>query len=717
MESNAQYIEDEPIYMSYDKLKSITANFKEKLGQGGFGTVYKGKCDDQSMVAVKVLLDRPQEHQAENREELMNLVKLRHRNIIRLVGYCWEKRIKYNHLTGRSELVPYEAICFEYAPEGNLRRYTFDDARLDWHTVYNIIKGTCEGLHYLHHHPSGFIAHLDIKPENILLDHKMVAKIADFGISRLFSDPKTKVLLIPSSEDYRPPECKKRGQVSNTYDIFSLGVTIIEIMAGTETYRVIDDYKIEEFIELVLEKWKNISIEYHEQVKVCTEIAFKCVDEDRNKRPEIATIIDELNKVEKIVPPIPFSGSSRNLQDSSTRTSHEGKSSLHSRRKEPPEHSQAILREIAERDTLVIDNGCATVKAGYAGDEEPRAVFPSVVGYPRMASREKKNAYVGDDAQTRRAILDLNYPMEHGIVTNWDDMEMIWHNTFYNELRVAPEDHNVLLTAPALNIRESREMMSKIIFETFNVPAMYVATREVLSLHGAGRTTGIVLSSGDYVSNAVPVYEGHVIHEAIVQLKFAGRDLTNNLLKNLADKGYSFTTTAERKIIRGMKEKLAYIALDYLQEMEKSRTSPSSVEKSYELPDGQAITISAERFMCPETLFDPSVLGMDSSYGIHNMTNDSIMKCDPDIRKDMYNNIVLRGGTTMLPGFVDRLRKEITAFVRPATWVRVVAPPNRNYSAWMGGSIIASLNTFQQMWISKSEYDEYGASIVHKKCT
>jgi len=250
-----------------------------------------------------------------------------------------------------------------------------------------------------------------------------------------------------------------------------------------------------------------------------------------------------------------------------------------------------------------------------ANRERTTQFFLETVNVPAM--------YVAMQAQSKRDVLTLKYPIEHGIVTNWDDMEKIWHHTFYNELRMAPELNPVLLAETPPNPKANRERMTQIMFETLNVPTMCVAIQTVLSLYAYDRNTSIVMDSGDGISHTVLICEGYVLPHNILRLDLAGHDLTEYLVKILTERGYSLTMMAESVIGRDVKGKLCYIALDFDTGM-KTATESSDKEKTYELPDGNIITVGSERFRCPEVLFQPSFVGKEAS-GIHDTTFQSII--------------------------------------------------------------------------------------------
>jgi centractin len=375
--------------------------------------------------------------------------------------------------------------------------------------------------------------------------------------------------------------------------------------------------------------------------------------------------------------------------------------------------------EVIANQPVVIDNGSGIIKAGFAGEEYPKVIFPSYVGRPKhlqvMAGAVEGGEFVGQKAEQLRGLLKLSYPIEHGIVKNYLDMEQLWNHA-YHELSINPEDHPVLLTEPPLNPIKNREQAAQIFFETFNVPALFISLQAVLSLYASGRTTGVVLDIGDGVTHAVPIYEGFTMPNAVSRIDLAGRDVTEYMQLLLRKSGYNFHTTAEKEIVRNIKEKTCYVAFDPQKEEEllESEKSSKAVQFSYKLPDGNVIEIGPERFRAPELLFQPDIIGEEYP-GIHECLVNSIQKCDIDMRKTLYGNILLSGGSTLFPGFGDRLLKEVKGLSPKDTKIKIYAPPERKYSTWMGGSILAALATFKKMWISHAEYKEDGSSAIHRK--
>jgi len=370
-----------------------------------------------------------------------------------------------------------------------------------------------------------------------------------------------------------------------------------------------------------------------------------------------------------------------------------------------------------DTQAVVIDNGSGMMKAGYGQQESPEVYFSSVIGRPKygtMVGSEVKEHYIGKEAIDKRGVLSLSYPVANGIVNDWDDMTKIWEHTYYNELRCEPTERPAHLTEAPKNPTKNREKMLEIFMDQFQVPAFYVSVQAVLALYSSGRTTGCVYDSGDGVSHTVPVYDGFSLKHAIKRANLAGRELTGYLGDILNESGINLTSSAEFDIVRDIKEKKTYVALDYEAEME-AFSNDKTKETTYELPDGTVVSFGNQQIKCPEVLFKPQLIGKDFP-GMDKMVYNCIQACDIDVRRDLFKNITLSGGSTMFPGINDRLVKEIKAQANASVEVKVIAPNERKFSVWIGGSTLSSLTTFASMWITKGEYEETGVNIVHRKC-
>ncbi|EFC48075.1 hypothetical protein NAEGRDRAFT_44350 [Naegleria gruberi] len=342
---------------------------------------------------------------------------------------------------------------------------------------------------------------------------------------------------------------------------------------------------------------------------------------------------------------------------------------------------------MTENPPLIIDNGSSLMKAGLSDDDAPCAVFPTVTGRQKVSTlmvgmNNIDKTFVGDNTfGLRRGINVFYYPIDRGLITDWDQMEKIWDYIFNSELRVAPEYHEVLLLEIPLNPMETKEKMSQSMFETFRVRSLCLANQCAMSMFASGRMTGIVLESGDGVTNSVPIYEGYALSHATIRVELGGKDLTDYLRKILMERGYNFTTKHETEIVRYMKEKTGCVA---------------------------------KRYKTTEILFQPNLVGMEVG-GIHENIFTSIRKSDLDIRKELYSNIFLSGGSTLFNGIVERLYNELRELSPSSMNIRITAPPERKYTAWIGGSIFSKLSTFQSMCITLEEYEESGYNIIHRK--
>lgn len=439
-----------------------------------------------------------------------------------------------------------------------------------------------------------------------------------------------------------------------------------------------------------------------------------------------------------------------------------------------------------EVSAIVIDLGSHTCKAGYAGEDAPKAVFPSVVGsidemdiddststdknsgsagesksntktLDSDKGKGKRKLYVGSQALGfRRDNMEVLSPIKDGVVVDWDIVDSIWDHAFRECLLIDPQEHPMLLAEPSSNSQQQREKMAEIMFEKYKVPALFLAKNAVLTSFASGRATSLVVDSGGGSTTVAPVHDGYVLQKAVVSSPVGGEFLTDCLLKSLESKGikimprYSFkrkeirpgefqivdldfpnTTESyklySQRVIAGDIKECVCRAPDTPYDESAYSNIPMT---SYELPDGQTIEIGADRFKIPDVLFNPSLAqtipGMESftetarsAQGLPHMVIESINKCDVDIRRELFSSILLAGGTASMQQLKERLEKDLLEESPQAARVKVLASGNateRRFSVWIGGSILASLGSFQQMWFSKSEFDEHGAAYIQRKC-
>uniref|UniRef100_A0A8C5JVY8 Actin, epsilon 1 n=2 Tax=Jaculus jaculus TaxID=51337 RepID=A0A8C5JVY8_JACJA len=365
---------------------------------------------------------------------------------------------------------------------------------------------------------------------------------------------------------------------------------------------------------------------------------------------------------------------------------------------------------------LICDYGSGFSKVGFAGDEAPVAVFPTVLGKRRhdnpLVGMQEEDWFIGEEAWEKQRKIILQYPISRGTITNWDNLEKIWHYSFYKILHIGPEQHPLLLTEPPLNNISVKERISQVLFETFHVPALYLANKGVLSLYAAGTTSGTAIESGEGMTYFVPIIDGCPLHKSTSQLDVAGQDLTVYLLKLLTHSGNILVGPAAREYARELKEKYCYVALDFGMELEK--TQLPSCRKKFQLPDGKEITMGQEIFKCPEGLFKSNLMGR-STLGIHMAAHQSITSCDRGLWKTLFSHIMLSGGTGACSGLQFRLQKEIAKLVSPELTVKVSTSPHAKHGAWVGASILCSLSTFKDMWFTRNEYLDFGSSIISRR--
>jgi len=400
---------------------------------------------------------------------------------------------------------------------------------------------------------------------------------------------------------------------------------------------------------------------------------------------------------------------------------------------------------------VVIDNGTGYTKMGFAGNSDPQFIIPSCIAIKENAKVgdtairrlgkgvEDLDFYIGDEAQDA-ATYTVKWPIRHGIVEDWDLMERFWEQAIFKYLRAEPEDHYFLLTEPPLNTPENREYTAEIMFESFNVPGLYIAVQAVLAIAaswtsrqlGERTLTGTVVDSGDGVTHVIPVAEGYVIGSCIKHIPIAGRDITYFIQQLLREREVGIPPEQSMETARLIKERYSYVCPDLAKEFGKYDSEPSKWIKKYDGINSVnkqpfSVDVGYERFLGPEIFFHPEFSNPDFTTSISDVVDDVIQNCPIDVRRGLYKNIVLSGGSTMFKDFGRKLQRDVKKTVenrlkiseelsggtlkpKPID-VQVVSHNYQRYAVWFGGALLASTPEFYQVCHTKADYDEHGPSI------
>lgn len=379
-----------------------------------------------------------------------------------------------------------------------------------------------------------------------------------------------------------------------------------------------------------------------------------------------------------------------------------------------------IDRNLIYNQPIVLDNGSNTLKSGFSGGKKPLSFEYNRVGnikYDKLmnaAPFAPSDTIVGNQAQKYRGILKLRRPMSQSEIVHWDDMELIWSHIFNNVLQIdsnSLDQHPLLITEAPLNCRKNREKMIEVFFETFNLDAIYVAMPEVLSLYAHGSTTGCILSCNDSYCCSVPIYQGFSLPSTIKRTNFGGYQLTSELQMYLRKfQGVSLFNSNEQEIVRTIKEKTGFVSLDYKDDEEQNLHKFTS---KFKLPDGHIIDVERDKYRIPEILFRPLLINNESD-SVSDMLYHSIKQVDKDLQTQLMCNIVLNGGSTLFSGFGQRLLNELNDKFSGSGKIKIVAPKDRLYSSWIGGSILSNLSTFRNLWLEKQVYND-DPTLIHKK--
>lgn len=376
---------------------------------------------------------------------------------------------------------------------------------------------------------------------------------------------------------------------------------------------------------------------------------------------------------------------------------------------------------------IVLDNGSGMVRCGFSTDEVPRVSYSNLLGRPKYHKIEYlpsdinvDDTFVGNQAQLRRGLLKLTYPIEHGTINDWNALELIWQQMLLHDLmegntlrsngnEVSLKEHTMLITEHPYSLRRQREKMCEILFESFGLGAVNVAIPAVLSLYSTGRTTGVAADVGDGVCCIAPVFDGFALPGSVQRINIAGRDITRQMQLEIMKDGYCLNSSSEFEIVRNMKERIGFVNTSSASTNLRSYNTEDQIEK-FQLPDGKFLRVQKDSLSRPaELLFQPESFGFEEQK-IHDALYNSILRADVDLRGKFFETIILSGGCTMLKNFGSRLLHELRGIDQEVK-LKIYASPERRNNTFVGGSILSSLSTFNNIVVSKKQFMEDPSSV------
>ena len=372
---------------------------------------------------------------------------------------------------------------------------------------------------------------------------------------------------------------------------------------------------------------------------------------------------------------------------------------------------------------IIIDIGSGELKAGFNGQERPKVLFKNQLGVPKYKKILKKyntdntpseDIYIGEKCDVCLSALKLRNPVEHGSFKNLDDIYLIFNHIF-NRLKLDSEEiknHPILISESILNPSKNREDIASVLFDNFEISKLFFASQPILSLFATSNTTGVILESGEGVTQSCVVYEGYSLPCSYERYDYGGGDVTKYLYTLLQNLGFYFDSSAEYQIVNDIKEQLCFACPSNL--IENMKKNSEFEKENYFLPDGNVIKLGEERISPPEILYNPELNGMEFP-SFQNMIFNSINKSDMELRPKLYESILLSGGNTSIKGTSNKVYSEFKKLINPNMKIKIHSPKTPYLLCWMGGNIISGLEIFKNMWISKKEWEEKGENIVHIK--